>query len=169
MTKKTMTRKEKATCIVVVELVSVVLIFRAVSIRDWSAFGWSLSIATAIPLWLIAFTLPTTCGVTTKKDGHPCPNSTTGILFGCGNAKGHTWEKFFARFGWHRQTGTSQSPSKARPDLQMAGMPPSSSGGGEPIVVTIKESRRDHATYWCAVISTFSGVISAAFGAVGIF
>jgi hypothetical protein len=38
------------------------------------------------------------CGVTTRE-GKPCPNSTTGVLFGCGQARGHLWAKFFTRFG----------------------------------------------------------------------
>jgi hypothetical protein len=106
---------------------------------------------------LIAVHLPTTCGVITLK-GEPCPNRTTGVLFGCGNARGHTWAKFFARFGWSRKV--PQRP-RARPYREPEPEPDRPSG--------VEEPKRARILFWGAIISTTAGTISMTTDIIGLF
>jgi hypothetical protein len=105
--------------------------------------------------------MPTTCGVTTKK-GYPCPNSTTGVLFGCGSARGHTWAKFFARFGIHRNVPRTSRPvhSRSAPGVAEAEVRVEVSG--------IEEKTKEVITFWLTVVSTFAGVVSMVAGVIAI-
>lgn len=113
---------------------------------------WSGSFAVAFVCWLVAVRLPTRCGVTTLK-GHPCPNPTTGVLFGCGK---HTWDKLFARFGIRRRTeGIRVSPTISRnPAVEPAASEPSAKVSG------VKEDPKDAIVFWLTAVSTAAGVVS---------
>jgi hypothetical protein len=105
--------------------------------------------------------MPTTCGVITKK-GHPCPNSTTGVLFGCGRARGHTWAKFLARFGIHRDAPRPNGPVRSRtaPVVTETEVRVEVSG--------IEEKPKEVITFWLTVVSTFAGVVSTVAGVIAI-
>lgn len=123
--------------------------------KDWYMAGWTFSAAIAAPAWLFAFEIPTRCGVQTLAD-KPCPNPTRGTLFGCPQAKGHLWAKFFARFGVHRQA----LPTEPR-------RIPTSSGAAQqeeaiPTTVRLEGSRRDTAMLWLATLATSCAIVSGA-------
>ncbi len=135
-------------------------------IADFGAIGWliysiihlqwhgaliALSIAVAIPCWVVAVEAPTRCGVETLK-GHPCPNPTTGLLLGCNNAKGHAWAKLFARFGWRRVALPRETSRRPAPTLTVV--------EAEPVLVKVAEDGKSLAVFWATMVSTGTGVIS---------
>jgi len=136
----------------------------------WLDFLWSFCVSVAIPAWLFAVRAPTYCYVTTIR-GHPCPNPTYGVLFGCGSAKGHTWAKFFARFGWRRQPRTSLAGGRSVPSAStpVAALPLASTASTGTVTVRIEEDRKSRATFWMAAISTLTGIVSAAIELAGAF
>ncbi|MEV0387632.1 hypothetical protein [Nonomuraea sp. NPDC050643] len=153
-------KRNNALTILITEILSIVIIAISVSRDDWATAGWAACVAVAIPCWLIAWQIPTHCGVTTLK-GSPCQNPTKGILFGCGK---HTWDKVFARFGLKRRPAaqvrrkaTPAAPPRPADAAAFHEMPDNST-----VAVQIVESRRDFFTFWLAVTATLAGAISAA-------
>ena len=154
-----MARRYQAGLLLITVPVAVFFIPVAVINRDWPMLGWSVSAAIAIPCWLLAFEAPSTCGFTTQR-GTPCPNYTTGILFGCTNASGHLWGKMFARFGWHRGALPTRKGSQAT--SADPGSLSNNAVPAEPVLVRVEESRGSKVAVWLAVISTICGLTSAA-------
>jgi hypothetical protein len=156
------TKKQAALTVIVAWIIA--LLFAAISLhnKDWAAFIWSTSTVIALPCWAIAVKAPTHCGVITIK-GHPCPNRTTGILMGCGSARGHTWAKFFSWFGWRwRHVATQQEGSQAFQSPPPSGESPELPTLSEPIRVRVEEGFKDKAIFVCTASSTLTGLISAA-------
>jgi hypothetical protein len=78
--------------LIVIEFIMIGILIYSLSHAHWRDALIALSIAIAIPCWVLLVEAPTTCGVTTQK-GHACPNPTTGLLLGCNSARGHAWAK----------------------------------------------------------------------------
>ncbi|MGW1449638.1 hypothetical protein ACWCO3_15310 [Micromonospora sp. NPDC002411] len=123
--------------------------------KDWYMAGWALSAAIAAPAWLFAFEIPARCGVQTLAD-KACPNPTRGTLFGCSQAKGHLWAKFFARFGVHRQALTAESHRHAMPS------PVGRQEEAISTTVRLEGGKRDTAMLWLAIVATSCAVVSGA-------
>lgn len=157
-------KHESAFFILLMALGAAAYAIHSIGQQDWVAVTWSASMAIAVPCWLIAIKAPTRCGVMTEK-GHPCPNRTYGILFGCGSAEGHTWDKFFARFGWRRE-----------PRMQALRRRHEDGGRGhqaEPVVerpqVLLGEDRKSRIAFWLGFTATVAGCISAGTDIAGLF
>ncbi|MFI7217445.1 hypothetical protein [Micromonospora maritima] len=123
--------------------------------KDWYMAGWALSAAVAAPAWLFAFEIPARCGVQTLAD-KPCPNPARGTLFGCPQAKGHLWAKFFARFGVHRQALATSSRRISTP----SGI--TQQEEAIPTTVRLEGSKRDTAMLWLAIVATSCAMVSGA-------
>jgi hypothetical protein len=117
---------------------------------------WCGLFAVAATCWLIAVNLPTTCGVTTLE-GRACPNRTTGVLFGCSQAKGHIWAKFFARFGWSRKV----PPPRRATTLSEPEPKPGHPG--------VEEDKRSRILFWATFVATTAGTISMTTDIIGLF
>ena len=124
---------------------------------------WAGCVFVAIPAWLFALRAPTRCGVTTKR-GHPCPNPTYGVLFGCGSAYGHTWSKFFTRFGWHRPVIASGDPAKPFDPGDVDAV-----GQDEAPLVRIQEDAKSRVTFVLAVVATGAALVSMGTDVAGVF
>jgi hypothetical protein len=122
----------------------------AITQADWKMLAWSVALAVAVPAWLLAFYVPTICGVKTAR-GNACRNMTQGLLFGCRSAD-HTWAKFFARFGWRTQP--SLEPGESSTDGTAA-------TGSSLVQVRIAEPRQNTITFWLAIAGTLVGLVSA--------
>ena len=60
------------------------LVFVLLVIGWFSGFGWPILIGLSLLSGIyFLFDAPLWCGVPTSRDGHPCRNPSTGILFGC--------------------------------------------------------------------------------------
>jgi hypothetical protein len=129
--------------------------------HDWNSALWTGCVAIGVPCWLFAIKAPNTCGVITKL-GHPCPNRSYGVLFGCGNAEGHTWAKFFAQFGWRRQPARLQTLGRSDPPPADRSVPK----GGK--ISNEQRNTRDQIVFWSAIVATFAGLVSAATDLAGI-
>ncbi|TMR89529.1 hypothetical protein [Nonomuraea basaltis] len=160
-------KRNSALTILITEILSIVVISISIVRKDWAAVGWAACVAVAIPCWIIAWQIPTRCGVTTLK-GRPCQNPTKGILFGCGK---HTWDKLLARFGLKRRPATQTrhraapaSPPRPADAAAFHELPDNST-----VAVHVVESRRDFFAFWLALIATLAGSISAAKDITDIF
>ncbi len=120
----------------------------------------SFAFATAIIFWLIAFRMPTKCGVATIK-GRPCRIPVRGVIFGCHN---HKWDKVFARLGRRRFALTS--PDLPQPNSQMPGQPGMPPPG--PVVIHVEESGKNNAAFYLGVIAAGATVLSAITGVVAL-
>lgn len=160
-----MRKRDFAYYILATEIISIGIFLYSMFSHHWSSVGWSLSIAVAVPCWVLAVKAPAVCGVTTQR-GTPCRNPTTGVLFGCGQASNgsHVWVKFFARFGWRRQSFLRKPPSQTGADDPAVGFHGESHvfmSGPEPFTVRIVEDWRSGFVFWLAIVSTVAGVASA--------
>ena len=152
--------RKGATALIFTEFAAVGFLLYFVLHTQWYNALLALSVGVAVPCWVVVVEAPTRCGVTTLK-GHPCPNGTTGLVLGCNNAPGHAWAKLFARFGWHRVSFTTQA-AKPSPTPKPAATIEAAAFASEPVVVKIAEDMKSTVTFWMAMISTASSVLSAA-------
>ncbi|MEV4264565.1 hypothetical protein [Kribbella sp. NPDC049584] len=155
-------KHETAFAVVVTAIAAAAYSIYSIDQHDWSSALWTGSVAVAVPCWLIALKAPTSCGVTTRT-GRRCPNPSNGVLFGCGNAEGHTWAKFFGHFGWRRKSAQPNPPGRtasARPDPQLR---------QEGKSARRPHDVRDSVLFWAAIIATLAGLVSAATDLAGIF
>jgi hypothetical protein len=156
-----MSHRTRALTALVAWSISFLLLFYFFAISAWAAGVCCTFIAIAIPSWVIAIKAPATCGVITQK-GRPCPNPTTGVLFGCNQARNgtHVWAKLLARFGWHRELS---HPMRLRATTTLFAEIPSvsSKGEGEPVTVKVEEDLKSTILFWLTACSTFAGVVSA--------
>jgi hypothetical protein len=82
-------------------------------------------------------------------------------LFGCGNAEGHTWAKFFAHFGWRRGPSQPKALSRNRPT-------PNRSLREDGPTWNEQRTVRDQIIFWGAMVATVAGIVSAATDLAGI-
>jgi hypothetical protein len=146
------------------------LVYFVVSVvqRDWLSAAGSISVAVAIVAWVAAVKMPTRCGVTTIR-GHPCPNPTTGVLFGCGSAD-HTWAKPLARIGLKRSP-IRRPASDARRQPSWSNAPAATHAAPMPTPATPAERERLRSTalFWLAILSTTGGLTSTTTDLIGLF
>lgn len=158
---KNRTKKDVAVAQFMFLLAAIAGFFYAVSRHDILFTFWTGSFAVAFVCWLIAVHMPTKCNVITKK-GHPCPNDTYGVLFGCGSARGHTWAKFFARFGVHRKV------IQVRPVTASLALIPTPAPMSTATVSGVDDKAKDLIVFWLTVVSTAAGVVSMATSIIAI-
>lgn len=158
-------RHDIAFAIFISWLAAVGLSIYFVSNSMWQQLLWSGSTILAIPAWLFAIKAPTRCGVVTQR-GHPCPNPTYGVLFGCGSAVGHTWTKFFARLGWRRPALVGAYRTT---DRSAAPTEDEVTDRSEPVLVRVEGDRKATTAFWLAVAATFAGVTSGVTDVIGLF
>jgi hypothetical protein len=158
---KRRTKKDTAAAQVMCILTAIAGFIYAVSRHDILLALWTGSFVVALACWLIAVQMPTTCNVITKR-GHPCPNNTYGVLFGCGQAQGHTWTKFFARFGIHRKT------VHVRPIISGSAPIQTVAASSTATVSGVDDKTKDLIVFWLTVISTAAGVVSMATSIIAI-
>ncbi|MEU7756722.1 hypothetical protein [Micromonospora sp. NPDC049171] len=144
-----MLKRDYAMLILGVEALAIVGVVYYLVTLDLVSLAWSASIAIAIPAWLLAVKAPTTCAVTTQNGGR-CGRKVNGVIFGCGRSN-HTWVKFFARFGWHRQP----DPSIRRVWSTEA------AEATEVVTVKIAEDWKSTVAFWLALTATTCALISA--------
>jgi hypothetical protein len=147
----------------------------AASHSDWLMLTWTSCCIAAVPLWLAAFKVRTKCGVITAR-GRRCPNPSTGVLFGCGSAKDHTWAKLLSRFGLDRRHRPARSDGSNRSNNTAQGAPTPNQAAGafnelpsEAAKVQIERSRVDTLLFWLTFCSTIAGVTSASIDFTGLF
>ncbi|MGW2625178.1 hypothetical protein [Micromonospora taraxaci] len=153
-------KRNVALALLAIEFSAIVAVIFFLVTLDPMSLTWSLSLAIAIPAWILAVKAPTVCGVTTQKGGQ-CRRKVNGVLFGCGTSN-HTWAKFFSRFGWRRQPdpNTTSSPRNRPPSV--AALPTSvSSGGVEVMTVRIAEDAKSKVAFWLALTATACALVSA--------
>jgi hypothetical protein len=151
-------KKEKATGLLIGEVVAIVLTLLSANARDWSSLVLFASAAIAIPCWVIGFRMPVDCNVITGKR-RPCPNSATGVLFGCGNAKGHTWGKFFGHFGLGR--AAARKNGLLNGPVANGGTVEFQAAGTSIPTVRVAGDAKTEVIFWMTIVSTLSGVVSA--------
>lgn len=91
-------KHETAFAVLVATLATAAYCLYLIVHHEWNTAVWTACVVVAVPALLFAIKAPTTCGIETRK-GHPCPNPSYSVLFGCGSAEGHTLAKLFARLG----------------------------------------------------------------------
>lgn len=111
---------------------------------------WALALLSLISL----FTWPTQCRVLTSK-GKPCRGTAYGFLFGC-RGYFHWWPKFFARIGLRREALTQIE--RSRPTGNYVAMRQLGSEG-EPIRVSVDDSRLSICGFWVGVVGALAGVV----------
>jgi hypothetical protein len=156
---QTMLKRDTAFIILGIEAVAIVGVVYFLVTLDWMSVIWSLSVAIAIPSWLLAVKAPTYCGVTTQAGGK-CTRPVNGVIFGCGTSN-HTWAKFFSRFGWRRQSDPNRASAKNGPTDQLAGSRGAAQGDSGTMTVTIAEDTKSKVAFWLAFIATLCALISA--------
>ena len=147
-----MLKRDHALVMLGAEALAVVGVVYFLVMRDFISLAWSVSVAVALPTWLLAVKAPTLCGVTTQSGGQ-CRRPVNGLLFGCGRSN-HTWAKFFARFGWRRQSDPNVSNDR-RARVGAA------DDGVEVVTVKIAEGWRSTAAFWLAMTATTCALVSA--------
>ncbi|WP_433826625.1 hypothetical protein ACQP2E_31605 [Actinoplanes sp. CA-015351] len=147
-----MQKRDYAFVMLGIEAVAVVGVVYFLVTLDFMSLAWSVSVAVAIPAWVLAVKAPTTCGVTTQKGGQ-CGRPVNGLIFGCGRSE-HVWSKFFARFGWRRQ------PDPNTPGTR-PGRLPTGGDGIEVVTVKIAEDWKSTAAFWLALTATLCAITSA--------
>jgi hypothetical protein len=143
--------------------VSFLLLFYFFTIGAWALGFCCTFIVIAIPSWVIAIKAPAICGVITQR-GHPCPNPTKGVLFGCNQARNgtHVWAKLLARFGWRRELPLHAMRIDAERAVSFVREPSDLPGKQrEPVTVEVEEDLKSAILFWLTVCSTFAGVVSA--------
>ncbi|MFL6140580.1 MAG: hypothetical protein ACJ72N_01765 [Labedaea sp.] len=106
--------------------------------------------------WLILDKPPTKCRMPTRK-GTACTRDTTGLLFGC---QDHTWEKFFAWFGWHRRDPTVRPPSQSRQEIEPE----------QPVdIVENRQKSRDTILFKLTFAASCAAIISMVTDLIGLF
>jgi hypothetical protein len=163
-------RKTVALWVLATELIALGYFVYSVVHRDLVSAGGSVSIAIAIVSWLFAVKVPTRCGVTTLR-GHPCPNPTTGVIFGCGSAN-HTWAKLLENLGFRRSP-----PNRSRPEhssVPSASASPATANYSVPIdpvrpTAAEREIRRNSVLFWLTIVSTTGGLVSTTTDIIGVF
>lgn len=148
-------KHETAFAVVVATLVAAAWCIYSAVHHDWNSALWTGCVVIGVPCWLFAIKAPNNCGMMTISGRH-CPNRSCGVLFGCGNAEGHTWAKFFAHFGWRRlpvQPGASgrRGPSSTPDGPAYEGRDTSNE----------QRTTRDQIVFWCTMIATGAGLASA--------
>lgn len=114
-----------------------------------------LAAAFAVVVGWCVFRTRTRCGVVTQRMG-TCRLSSYGVLFGC--KQYHYWEKFALRLG--RRPRVGQAPSSAGSTAHAsAGLGATAPSGTT--AVSLASSRRETVTYYCTIISTLAGLVSA--------
>ena len=158
-----MNRRDFAYFVILSECTAIALATYYSRMHEWQSVIWSSCVAVAIPCWLIAVKTPTFCGVETQK-GLPCENPTTGLLFGCNQARNgvHVWAKFFARFGWRRQVAPRVIELRRKSSTVSNQLAPSPAMmEAAPSAYSIVEQRRNAVAFYLAIASTIAGVVSA--------
>jgi hypothetical protein len=158
------TKKRRAEGFLIAFFASLGLCVWGISKHDLPQAIWSGAYAVASIGWVILTQWPTYCGVITKK-GYPCPNRTTGTLFGCGNAEGHTWGKFLSRLGIHREVSevreaSNRSATQSHADVRVQ---------ETSVVQGAEEPRRAVILFWLTVTATTAGVVSMTTDVIGLF
>jgi hypothetical protein len=146
-----MLKRDYALLMLGIEAVALVGVVYYAVMLDFMSLAWSASIAIALPAWVLAVKAPTTCGVTTQAGGR-CSRPVNGLIFGCGRSN-HTWAKFFARFGWRRQSDPNA------PDVR-PGRLVSAADGVEVVTVKIAEDWKSTAAFWLALTATTCAIVS---------
>jgi hypothetical protein len=154
-----MLKRNAALLILLAEAGAVVLVVYFLIQLDFLSVAWALSVAVAIPAWLLAVKAPTTCGVTTQKGGR-CPRPVNGVIFGCGTSN-HTWAKFFSRFGWRRQPDPNAAVRTSRSTVMPIAAAKELTGEGQMVVVRIAEDFKSRAAFWLALTATLCALVSA--------
>jgi hypothetical protein len=159
MPKGLLSARDKAIALSVIEALAIFSIVYHIVNFDGLAIVWSLSIAVAIPAWIFAVKVRVTCGVTTIK-GHPCKNTTYGVIFGCNQNGGkHVWSKVFSRLGYRHQTNPDL-PTQASLPLP-ASVQRSIESVPEVVTVRIAETWSNKMAFWLAAVATLCGLVSA--------
>ncbi|GAA0478603.1 hypothetical protein Ade02nite_67090 [Paractinoplanes deccanensis] len=156
---RTMLKRDAAFIVLGIEALAIVGVVYFLVTLDWMSVIWSLSIAIAIPSWLLAVKAPTYCGVTTQAGGK-CTRPVNGVIFGCGTSE-HTWAKFFSRFGWRRQPDPNRASAKAGPAAQMPRFGGAPTGDAGVVTVRIAEEAKSKVAFWMALTATLCALISA--------
>jgi hypothetical protein len=154
-----MLKRDAAFVILALEAVAIVGVVFFLVTLDFMSVAWSLSIAIAIPAWLLAVKAPTVCGVTTQKGGQ-CSRRVNGVIFGCGTSN-HTWAKFFSRFGWRRQPDPNTSSGKTGAAASFSTAGNVTASGVEMMTVRIAEDTKSKVAFWLALTATTCGLVSA--------
>ncbi|MFG3419991.1 hypothetical protein [Micromonospora sp. NPDC048063] len=155
-----MLKRDAALLLLIIEAAAIVGVVYFLVILDFMSLAWSLSLAIAIPAWVLAVKAPTVCGVTTQKGGK-CSRNVNGVIFGCGTSN-HTWAKFFSRFGWRRQPDPNSIPSKAGASTRVRRPGSSASNDGvEVMTVKIAEDTKSKVAFWLALTATTCALVSA--------
>ncbi|WP_433651122.1 hypothetical protein ACQP2C_00355 [Micromonospora zamorensis] len=155
-----MLKRNAALALLVIEFSAIAAAVFFLITLDPMSLAWALSIAVAIPAWILAVNAPTVCGVTTQKGGQ-CRRKVNGVLFGCGTSN-HTWAKFFSRFGWRRQPDpNAASSSRSRPSGQSTILASGAGGGVEVMTVRIAEDAKSKVAFWLALTATTCALVSA--------
>lgn len=152
-TTKKMSRKQAAGWLCALEIVFFVGLIDSLQRHDWSGALFAFAVVTGIPTGVVARHTATTCGFITQA-GKPCPNRVYGVIFGCGNAKHHTWGKVLQRFG--RNANAIRPPERSPESSATSGVEPP-----EPMPVRIASGPpRDMALFWLAFGQLVVGVPS---------
>lgn len=150
------TRKQRATRHVLLVVFALVLAIIAATQNDPLTALWSILGAVAAAGWLILDKLPTKCGMPTKI-GSPCKRDTTGVLFGC---RDHTWDKFFAWFGWRRRESEHRHFRYRDSDAESVRQVNTIENG---------ESRRGRVLFGLTIAASSAAIISMITDLIGLF
>jgi hypothetical protein len=153
-----MLKRNAALTMLGIEAIAVVALVHFLVMLDFASVAWSLSIAIAIPAWVLAVKAPTVCGVTTQRGGQ-CSRKVDGVIFGCGTSN-HTWAKLFSRFGWRRQPEPEMA-AKSGPTAPLTRPPNASGSEVEIVTVRIMEDAKSKVAFWLAMTATLCALVSA--------
>jgi hypothetical protein len=138
----------------IIAAIAVAIAVRAFQHRVVAGGFDSLAVAAIAIAWLTAFTLPVRCKVSTVQR-RGCANQAYGFLFGCSNAAGHKFGKFFRLLGWQKEADrTVSAASQRRGSVRYA------SGPASPIVVNVEGGGKDACGFWFGLISTVAAIAS---------
>jgi hypothetical protein len=150
------TGKQRATRQLMLVGFAIVLAIIAATQHDLLTALWSGLGAVATAGWLVLDKLPTKCGMPTKR-GTACKRDTSGVLFGC---QDHTWEKFFAWFGWRRRELARRYSRPSRAGVE----------SDRPVnTVENGEERRGRFLFGLTVAASSAAIVSMITDLIGLF
>jgi hypothetical protein len=112
--------------------------------------GWAF-----VPLaLLLAFTVHTTCGVTTTRRTS-CKNDSYGFLFGC-TGNGHWLKKFRARLGFDKD---SLQPVERRQPANVQVLMYKPAPESQPVKVTVENTGLAVCGFWVGVVAAVAAIV----------
>jgi hypothetical protein len=150
---KKMTKTEAAWWLCGAWVLFIGVLIKSIQVRDWSGVLFSLAVVIGIPTVVVVAHTPATCGVITRAR-RPCPNP-SGVIFGCGNAKHHTWRKVFQRFGIVPESVVRPSKDAAETMVTTAGARITA-----PLPVKVVADGRETVLFWMSFGEFLVGVLS---------